>query len=346
MASTARGSPSSSSLASSSGSDGTPSWRAKSLPRPAGTMPNTGPGRASAPPPFPASAPPSVPDSMPARAPPTQPTMPSPPTPSTTRPVSAAARATPVAWSRPRLYSTATSAPASRSSRASVISDEAEAESPAAGLTIAVNERGPRSEAGMCSLLCGRRDEDARVEDPGRVDPLLDGAEHRDAQRPDLPGVPVAMVGAHAVMMTDRPARVDDRVVDGPLGPVPVRHRVVLALRGHDGEVEGRPRRVHVRDVAHHQRRRARPGQRADQRRPDGLVQPRDVPPERGRLQRLHEGADVQQRVAQVGGVEPAALPLLAGLGAERLAARRAQRLRRRGPPVGDLPGGALEPEH
>src|SRR5690242_10468393 len=91
-------------------------------------------------------------------------------------------------------------------------------------------------------------DQDARVEDALRIEPFLDRGKRADPELADLARVPLDVIAADAVVMGDRSARGKDRVAGGRLRAAPLRNRVVELGAG-DGEVQGRSRGVHMRDV-------------------------------------------------------------------------------------------------
>src|SRR5664279_4914687 len=192
-----RAGPSNSSDARASTSVGMRSTRARSLPRPAGTMPSRPPDATA--------------------APATSRTSPSPPTATTTSPLAAAAVASSIACSRLRVSSTLTLAPAVRMRSASGSQCIAARPPPEIGLTSAVKER----------MSTRSADQDAGVEDPGRVEGVLDRSQHLDGQWPDLLGVGVPVVGADAVVVGDGRAGLPDGGARGELGRVPLGDRVV-----------------------------------------------------------------------------------------------------------------------
>src|SRR5215211_4193763 len=156
-----------------------------------------------------------------------------------------------------------------------------------------------------------------RVHDPGGVEALLRGPQHLDAERAGLRGEPLAVVAADRVMVRDRAAVRQDRLRGRRLGGAPLGERVLL-LACQEGEVERGARPVQVRHMAHHERRRAAARQRGPKRLANRLVEPAELGPVGGRLERLDEHAAVHQLVAQVGPGVAAALPRLAGAVAER----------------------------
>src|SRR3954471_1507487 len=89
----------------------------------------------------------------------------------------------------------------------------------------------------------------ARVEDAGRVQLLLDGAERRDAHVAKLGLHVVAMRSADRVVMGDRRSRPHDGIVGGTLRRAPLLDLVSLIGRCEHGEVERRAGLVQVRDV-------------------------------------------------------------------------------------------------
>src|SRR5215211_1974167 len=156
-----------------------------------------------------------------------------------------------------------------------------------------------------------------QVHDPGGVEALLRGPQHLDAERAGLRGEPLAVVAADRVMVRDRAAVRQDRLRGRRLGGAPLGERVLL-LACQEGEVERGARPVQVRHMAHHERRRAAARQRGPKRLANRLVEPAELGPVGGRLERLDEHAAVHQLVAQVGPGVAAALPRLAGAVAER----------------------------
>ena len=123
---------------------------------------------------------------------------------------------------------------------------------------------------------------------PAGSRPALTARSTSIASGPTCAGEGLAVVGADAVVVRDRRAGADDRVVRRRLRARPLRERVVELL-GDDGEVERGPGLVDVADVAQHQARRTQLGQRALDRLGDGGLERLDVRPEGHRLQRLDQ---------------------------------------------------------
>ena len=146
-----------------------------------------------------------------------------------------------------------------------------------------------------------------------------------DAHIAHLVAHPRQVVAAHGVVVGDGAAGLHDRFAGRALGGAPLLELGALLLAGEEGEVERGPRRVQVRDVAHHQRRRAAVGQRLAQGAVHRRAQVRQAAPRAGGLQRLHHDPAVHQDVAQVGPGEPPVLPRAPGPPAQRHAAARPQ---------------------
>ena len=159
----------------------------------------------------------------------------------------------------------------------------------------------------------GGRQQLPGVHDPGRVEPLL--------RRPDQVDARASPTSARIQGAWSRPIAWWWVIVP-PFATIASQAAVLAArhcsssapglLAGQEGEVERRARAVQVRDVAHHQRRRAALGERLAQRVADRRVERRQVAPGGGGLERLDEHAVVEQRVAQVGPGVAAAQPRLA----------------------------------
>ena len=100
-----------------------------------------------------------------------------------------------------------------------------------------------------------------------------------------------------------------------------------------------------MRNVAHHQRRRAAGPQRLPERARDGPAQAQQVRPPRRGLERLDHHAEREQLVAQVGRGEARAQPRRAGRGADGKAARAPHERERALATARDLALAALEAE-
>src|SRR5260221_13568048 len=109
----------------------------------------------------------------------------------------------------------------------------------------------------------------ARVHDPRRVELGLDGSERREASLADLLAHPRRMIAPDGVMVGDRAATGDDRPARRLLDGGPLRDRILLLLARDQREVERRAGLIEMRDVTHHEARRAARAQRVADRAAD-----------------------------------------------------------------------------
>ena len=111
---------------------------------------------------------------------------------------------------------------------------------------------GARSGARRTTL---RRQQLPRVHDPAGIDPLLHGRAARPAPaRPPRAPSTARDRRPTAWWWVIVPPFADDRVAGGGLGRPPLLELRAGLLAGDEREVQGRARRVEVRDVAHHRR--------------------------------------------------------------------------------------------
>src|SRR6476661_7513926 len=161
----------------------------------------------------------------------------------------------------------------------------------------------------------------ARIHHAGRVQLRLERAQRVQARVAVLGRHPRHVVGADGVVVGDRPAGADDRRARVALGGAPLLDLLAGPGAVQEREVQRRPGRVEVRDVATDELRVA--GQRAA----DRAAEDAHVRPRRRGLERLDQQAAVHDVVAQVGPVEARALPRLPELLAELRAATGPQAL-------------------